>query len=310
MDLNNTELVLLIISSSLLIGCGGGVGSPAVKTPRTTVAFTSFADLQPNTYVVVDGMSQPLTVEVNAATAKVTSTLVGVFDDSNSSITLGYGAYLDHVNITTPVTDLTWSEAVGDSAVDSGAVLTFENAAATAGFDATDALEPSLDWNYQTFGIWQDLSVSGNVATYKMGAISGGNQTSGLGIPIAGSANYTGLAFGYFTDASNDAYGFLAAAGAGVDFSTRSINFFTTTTTTQNIATDVQTPNTGYNLSGTLTYSAATNNITGTVTSANSNLSGSVNARFYGPAAEEMGGTFSLTGTGTQAMVGGFGMKR
>lgn len=304
---------MLIISSSLLIGCGGGVGSPAVKTPRTTVAFTSFADLQPNTYVVVDGMSQPLTVEVNAATAKVTSTLVGAFDDSNSSITLGYGAYqdLDYVNITTPVTDLTWSEAAGDSAVDYVAILTFENAAATTGFDAADSLDPSLDWNYQTFGIWQDLSVSGNIATYKMGAISGGNQTSGLGIPDKGEADYVGLAFGYFTDTSNDAYVFTAVADAKVKFDVQSINFFTTGTAAQNIATDDEpTPNTGYNLSGTLTYSAATNNITGAVTSANSNLSGSINARFYGPAAEEMGGTFSLTGTGPQVMAGGFGMKR
>jgi hypothetical protein len=72
------------------------------------------------------------------------------------------------------------------------------------------------------------------------------------------------------------------------------------------------------NMTGTLTYAAGTNSISGTVTTPGgtasgitvSALSGSINARFYGPTAQEIGGTFGLTGAGLEVYGGSFGGKR
>jgi hypothetical protein len=56
---------------------------------------------------------------------------------------------------------------------------------------------------------------------------------------------------------------------------------------------------------------AATNQITGNVTTVGG-LNGSVSARFYGPAAQEIGGTFALSaGAGSlQGYTGAFGGRR
>jgi len=68
----------------------------------------------------------------------------------------------------------------------------------------------------------------------------------------------------------------------------------------------------GTALSGVLTYAAGTNALSGTLTTANGSLSGPAVGQFYGPAAEELGGAFSLTSTTTSQdhVVGGFGAKR
>ena len=64
------------------------------------------------------------------------------------------------------------------------------------------------------------------------------------------------------------------------------------------------------NLTGTLTYSAGSNQFTGAVANSGSTLSGTATGRFYGPAAQEIGGTFGLTGAGLSAYGGGFGAHR
>ena len=66
--------------------------------------------------------------------------------------------------------------------------------------------------------------------------------------------------------------------------------------------------NTGLNLTGNFSYPAGTNFFFGTVTSANG-MSGSGAGRFYGPAAQEIGGVYNLSGTVGQ-MIGSFGGKQ
>ena len=61
------------------------------------------------------------------------------------------------------------------------------------------------------------------------------------------------------------------------------------------------------NMQGTLTYAAGSNDFSGSVSS--SGLNGNAKGRFYGPAANEAGGTFALTGSGVQAYIGAFGAK-
>ena len=69
------------------------------------------------------------------------------------------------------------------------------------------------------------------------------------------------------------------------------------------------------NLNGTLAYAQGSNQFTGNVTAPGVALHGSATGRFYGPAAQELGGTYRLTpddpfGNPRATMMGGFGGKR
>ena len=60
------------------------------------------------------------------------------------------------------------------------------------------------------------------------------------------------------------------------------------------------------NMTGTLEYEAEANHFTGPVETTGG-MEGTANGVFYGPAAEEIGGTFATQGTGVEAYIGGFG---
>ena len=100
---------------------------------------------------------------------------------------------------------------------------------------------------------------------------------------------------------------------ANVDWGTRTINFATTGTTLGNLNTGAVSGSPGHDLTGTLTYNAGVNSFTGAVQAANfgsTNLAGNATGRFYGPAAQEIGGVYNLQGNGLNAMTGAFGGKR
>ncbi|HEX5477193.1 MAG TPA: hypothetical protein VFX09_05000, partial [Burkholderiales bacterium] len=62
---------------------------------------------------------------------------------------------------------------------------------------------------------------------------------------------------------------------------------------------------------GTLTYTNGINHFSGPViTGGATPLTGNATGRFYGPSVEEIGGVYSLSGTGLSRMLGGFGGKR
>jgi len=67
--------------------------------------------------------------------------------------------------------------------------------------------------------------------------------------------------------------------------------------------------NTALDLTGSLSYNAGSNQFTGNVNNTGSTLTGTATGRFYGPAAQEIGGTFGLTGSAGY-YGGGFGAKK
>jgi hypothetical protein len=97
---------------------------------------------------------------------------------------------------------------------------------------------------------------------------------------------------------------------ANVDFQNRSIGFSTLDTTLVNSKTGIATRNEGLDLSGGLSWNAGSNGFTGQLQSRNANVSGPASGLFYGPKAEEIGGTYNLVGGPVSRMVGGFGGKR
>ena len=104
---------------------------------------------------------------------------------------------------------------------------------------------------------------------------------------------------------------------AVASFANRSVNFSTTDTRvapTDTIGNIIRnTPysfaaNNGLNLNGTMNYAAGSNNLQGEVTAENG-MTGSVYGNFYGPSANEIGGTFAVDGD-QGSYIGGFGGKR
>ena len=179
-----------------------------------------------------------------------------------------------------------------------------------------DGTFAALGWNYQTFGVWETATGS----TFQVGAISAGVPTPGPSVPTTGpNAIFTGVANGFYVDNAGAGWFTSASMSATVDWVNRNITFATGTniaapdTRLVNISSGASTTDPGLNLSGTLNYSPGVNAFTGTVTTQNTQLSGPANGRFYGPAATEIGGTYSLTPTGgpsVQRMIGGFGGRQ
>jgi hypothetical protein len=164
----------------------------------------------------------------------------------------------------------------------------------------------ALGWNYQSFGVWDDHDFGTSTLYLK----SFGAATPAAAVPTTGSATFSGKLAGLYVSPNGE--GSIATAELKVDanFATRSLSFASTgTTTTRDRQTATAAPN--LNLSGTLTYSPGQTAISGTLTNAGGTMSGSTNARYYGPAAQELGGVFALKSPKTvETFAGAYGAKR
>jgi hypothetical protein len=170
------------------------------------------------------------------------------------------------------------------------------------------AMDPFVvGWNYQSFGVW---GTNLDSPSWQLGAVSAGTPTSGSSLPTTGTATFSGLSAGFYSDPAGTPHATSANMRADVDFGSRNIQFSTSNTRVTNSNTHVRTTDTGLNLSGSLSYAPGVNAFSGTVQTQNTLLGGQAGGRFYGPAAEEIGGVYSLQGAGLSRMLGGFGGKR
>jgi hypothetical protein len=163
-----------------------------------------------------------------------------------------------------------------------------------------------LGWSYQSFGLWDSYGVDGGSA----GSRTFGAVTRASAVPTSGAASFTGKLAGLYVSPAGQ--GSMAAANVtlNADFSNRSLTFSSTgTQLTRNLSTATAAPN--LDLRGTLAYSPATNRFTGTLTNAGGTMSGASTGRFYGPAAQELGGVFTVKApAGVETFTGAYGAKR
>lgn len=315
MKYRNFSAILISLGSSLLlVACGGG-GKGFVKPSQAN--FSSFDDIKADQIVVVEAISQTATETKDRSTGEVTSISPATQDTDNTHITLGYDAsrLLNALTLESPEANLSWSEASDDIFLNTDASLFLSNSAlfvsnpdSSQTFVLADPADPSLDWNYQTFGVWQDIAVSDTTITTQRGVISAGRASPASGIPTSGGATYEGLASGFYSDVDGNLLLFDSALTAVANFEVRSISFTTLGTTAINDNPVGITSRDDLNLTGNLFYNAGSNQFTGTLTNDGS-LSGTATGRFYGSGAEEIGGTFELSGSGSESMLGGFGAK-
>ena len=306
-----------LLLSIMLAGCGGGGGGGAAAVPVTGASsgFTSWGAVAANTSVTVQGSSQQASYTWNSGTNQITS-LTGA---SNFAPTATAIATFNASNL---LSALTFTSAGGTSFSLSAAngdtfgVLIANSAvgAAVSKDGATYALfanPSSFGWSYQTFGTWATGAGTGSGT---VGSFSIGSLTPGSAIPTSGTATYTGATGGRYVDSTAASYFTSANMTASVDFGARTVALNTTGT---QVSTNLQSfaAANSLNLSGTLSYAAGTNQFSGTVATvggaaSNAAMTGTAKGNFYGPAAQEIGGGFTVTGSGSTAYMGSFGGKK
>jgi hypothetical protein len=301
------SILTTVFVAASLAGCHHGGGSGSNSGPTMGMGNFSFSSVQPGQTVTIQGMSTVVTGTLSAGT--VTSTTPPAMDTAASRAMLSYDSTrtLTAVSAITPAGSITFNKAFGDTFNCTGGVCALTNVAGTASMIIIDPISLPAAWNYQTFGVWE----RGTVASFDAGVFSVGNPTPGSAVPTTGTGNFVGLANGFFVDGTtHNAFFTTASMTASANFATQMITFSTTNTQTVSLSnpSGIGLANSGLNLTGTFSYPAGTNLFSGTVSSTNG-MNGSATGRFYGPAAQEIGGMYNLNGA-AGSMIGSFGGKQ
>jgi hypothetical protein len=289
--------ITLVLLPVLISACAGGSSSSSGGSASTN-AFTSWSTtISANAPVSFTGGS--------TSVMALDGTSVQTDSDGTATLALGGNGIFSSIAAATPTSSVSFSAANGDT-LQSGFYQTSTIALNKAGTTIGVFTNPTYyGFEYQTFGAWGDY---GN-ATTSANAISVGSATPVTGLPATGSYTFTGGASGYYTDPSKYAYVTNANMTATATFDTRTVSFSTTGTYISGSPSGSVIPASNLNLSGTLSIATGSNAISGTVTTAGG-MSGNANGKFYGPTANEVGGTYAVSGSGLGSFVGGFGGKR
>jgi hypothetical protein len=302
-------LCLTILAVASLTGCGGGGGGGVGVT--VTPNFTAWSTVVAGSTVVASGDSQQGTYTWTPA-GIVNGTVTSVTVDAQQSGAIFTESFSASTGLaqtvrfqTTSGTDISFTRGT-----DNFFVLTINSDFwAVESADGTKyalMADPILNgFEYQSFGIWTTGAGTGS-GTH--GAASVGAPTPAGSIPTSGIFTYNGVAGGRHVAGNGSSYFTLANMNTTVNFATRQLSFMT--------SFSEQTPdlvssafNSSLDMTGTLSYVAGSNQFSGAVTSANG-MTGTAKGRFYGPAAQEIGGSFSVHGPGVQSYGGAFGGAR
>jgi hypothetical protein len=291
-----------------MTGCGGGGGG----SPSTPTAFTSFTAAPRGTPLSLSGMSTETTYTYNTTTNKITSigTLSAVADGATVSTTYATNGVPTSMQATSAQgTALSFNAANGDTF---GQLIINNNidAAISANNQSyiLSANPYDLGWDYQTFGTWVTGAGTGSGT---VGMASVGATTVAANIPTTGTATYTGVTGGRYAAANGDDYFTSSNLSAAANFGTRALAVTSSGTQVTRDLLAIVTAPANLDFTGNLAYNAGSNQFTGNITTT-SGLNGTMTGKFYGPAAQEIGGAFTAQagGASLEGYMGAFGAKR
>lgn len=291
------NLAILALPIALVACAGGSSSSSSSSSSAATTPFTSWSNVVVGTPVSFSGGP--------SSTLAVDGTSVQGAADGAATLTLNSSNNFSAISASTSGGSASFSTANGDTmqaGFDGYTTIALNKSQTSLGTFANPAAN---GFEYQTYGAW---GAYGN-ATTPAYAISVGNPSPASAIPLTGAVTFTGGATGYYVDVNKFGYVTYANMVANVTFNNQSVAFATTNTSVTGGPGAPQISAPALNMTGTLSYAAGTNAMTGTATTTNG-MSGNMNGKFYGPALNEVGGTYAVTGAGVGSMVGGFGGKR
>jgi hypothetical protein len=338
---SGTLLVLLALGGCAGGGGGGGGASPAgfsYPSSLTTAKSTDTVGGFVSPYALNSASNQLVSVPqavfaVGAATGKLTLTVsafqlpsgeepafVVTFDPASSPSLLA----------NSPL------DSLSPNCIDCLKTVTAlaTSGGASAGTVTFTYLDPAkLSLNYSTFGMWSKPSMSSS-GTEVGGTFSAGVLTRGIDLPTTGTASYNGFFIGRYATSDTTAgypavgtYVVGANAHADVNFGgTGAVTTFSTSNTqiSQEIGGGTLAPpilEQRLDLHTTapmpITRTSTSNSFVGgpgTLTTSGFGMTGEIKGGFYGPPAgatapPELGGALAVA-SGTQTMVGSFGLKK
>ena len=294
--LNNA--FVLSVSIVGLAGCGGSSDGGGTAPGVGNNIFTSFSNIPDNGTTIIAGTSRGASyiAENSDGTGKVTVSSVSGPDDATAAVRTKNGNTVA-LSVNAPGANVSFDSENGDilGSTEGFLSLTSADGQKDAGFRDPEA----AGFEYQTYGSWlTGLGTgSGNVGVGSFGA-----RTASGSLP-SGTATYEGGSTGVAVDGSGEAYITGSIVTVSTDFSTAEItsNF----TKAVNLNTDelIDAPNINFTGSGPVSGSGFKASVAG------SSVSGSADGQFYGPNAQEVGGTFGLAGSGI-TYSGAFGAKQ
>ena len=148
----------------------------------------------------------------------------------------------------------------------------------------------------------------GNMNGY-IGGGAFGYETPAASVPTTGSKTFRGDTVGAYVDEFGISYFVSSGFAADTNFATREIDISTFGTFARNLITERTESNSNLNWSGSMNYAAGSNSLSGTGVTDDGNLSGDLKGKFYGGAANEIGGTWTFTGAGGKRYGGSFAGK-
>lgn len=290
-------------------GGGGGASSGGVNSaPPPPPTFTSFSAVQANSTITVNGSGLEGTMAVSP-TGFIPPATVTTPTETNTSIKYTTDAQrnINSIAVTGSNSSVSFpSSSIFETFVDSAGRPVAVGVRNSSGSDQLLVADPYVvGFNYQSFGVWGTGIVAGQTARF--GATSGGAATPISAVPAAGTTNFNGVIGGIYLDPAGEGFRYAANAAFAVNFAARSISLSTSGDRVVNVNTNIayiwNAP-----LTATMTYAAGSSRFSGTFR-AGTFMSGTGSGTFYGPAANELGGTFFISGSGGK-MVGGFGAKQ
>jgi hypothetical protein len=291
----------------ILSACGGGGGGGGGGV--SVAPFVSYSQIGTNTQVSVEnGISNEIDYTYNVGALTATSLTNSQTGQSGAKVVVSYDASsnLGTATLTTAGgTAISWN-----SATDTFGTLNINNnveaAISANGQDYTLIANPfNFGWDYQTFGTWLTGAGTGSG---KAGNYSIGSPTTGASIPTTGTATYTGATGGRYVTAAGLDYFVSSNLSATANYATRSVALTSTSSVASRDLISQSSMN-AINFTGTMTYAAATNVLTGTITTTGG-MNGTAKGQFYGPSANELGGSFTAAGGGLELLSGAFGAKK
>ena len=295
----------MLLRSTMTIGllatltaCGGGGSSDSDSSTPPEVPFTSFSDIPADGVTVISG--QAVTASYTADSAGNITSISPVSGPNPSDLRLttqnNQGVA---VSISAPGSSVSFDTRLGDTADGdvSEPVVFFETA------DGEDALlginEANQGYEYQTYGAW----VTGyDTGSGTVGAGSYGAKTNASNIPPVGTtADYSGIGLGIARRADGQPYATISNVNVTTDFNSATISSTGTEAVNLNSGSTGAASELDFAGSGSVVGSGFVAPVSGTGTS------GSAQGQFYGPNANEVGGTFATTGSGDVSHIGSFG---
>jgi hypothetical protein len=294
----------------MLCACGGGKVEP---DSLSGIPFTSFTSVLPGQTVNANGSSQTQSITQDS-NGVVTGQTVNTFDQSGANGVLTYAATspltLKGFQFATPRSNVAWLDGRGNQHVSCGS----QSCSGTGDGANGVLLNPTGGFlgNFQFFGYWVTASGLANL----VGNISAGRSTPTSSIPLSGALlTYSGTSAGIYISPA----GALQEHGAALTMTFNpagpTINFSTSGTSLRPWNSGGVSSPANLDINGQVTYSTGTGRFSGTVTVGPlgaPDMTGTINGAFYGPNAEEVGGTFELTSSfsAIESMTGSFGGAR